>query len=63
MIGILITAHGNLGQELIRAAELIKGPLSDILHVSVDQTKNIEDIKKEIGAAIKKLDKGKGVLI
>jgi mannose PTS system EIIA component len=63
MIGVLITAHGNLGNEMIKAAELIKGPLNDILHVSVDQTKDIEDIKKEIGNAIKKLDKGRGVLI
>ena len=63
MIGALITTHGNLGNELIKAAELIKGPLDDILHVSVDQTKNVEDLKKEISNAIKKLDKGKGVLI
>ena len=63
MIGALITTHGNLGNELIKAAELIKGPLNDIMHVSVDQTKNVEDIKKEISNAIKKLDKGKGVLI
>jgi len=63
MIGALITTHGNLGNELIKAAELIKGPLDDIFHVSVDQTKNVEDLKKEISNAIKKLDKGKGVLI
>ena len=63
MIGALITTHGNLGNELIKAAELIKGPLNDILHVFVDQTKNVEDIKKEISNAIKKLDKGKGVLV
>jgi len=63
MIGVLITTHGNLGNELIKAAELIKGPLNDILPVSIDQTKDVEEIKKEIGNAIKKLDKGKGVLI
>jgi PTS system mannose-specific IIA component len=63
MIGVLITTHGNLGNELIKSAELIKGPLADILHVCVDQTKNVEDLKKEISNAIKKLDKGKGVLI
>jgi mannose PTS system EIIA component len=63
MIGALIITHGNLGYELIKAAELIKGPLGDILPVSVDQTKNVEDLKKEISNAIKKLDKGKGVLI
>jgi len=63
MIGVLITTHGSLGNELIRAAELIKGPLKGVMHISTDQTKGVEDLKKEIGNAIKKLDKGKGVLI
>ncbi|PKN05853.1 MAG: PTS fructose transporter subunit IIA [Deltaproteobacteria bacterium HGW-Deltaproteobacteria-7] len=63
MIGTLITTHGNLGDELIKSAELIKGPLEDILHICIDQTKNVEDLKKEISNAIKKLDKGRGVLI
>jgi len=63
MIGVLITTHGNLGNELIKSAELIKGPLNDILHICVDQAKDVEDLKKEISNAIKKLDKGKGVLV
>ncbi|KQC07448.1 MAG: PTS fructose transporter subunit IIA [Smithella sp. SDB] len=63
MFGVLITTHGNLGNELIKAAELIKGPLNDILHICVDQAKDVEDLKKEISNAIKKLDKGKGVLV
>lgn len=63
MIGVIITTHGSLGTELIKAAELIKGKLEDVIHVSVDQTSAIEEIKKEINAAIKKLDRGKGVLI
>jgi PTS system mannose-specific IIA component len=63
MIGVLITTHGNLGSELINAAELIRGSLKGIIHVSVDQTKGVEDLKKEISTAIKKLDQGRGVLI
>ncbi|MBN1470400.1 MAG: PTS sugar transporter subunit IIA [Syntrophaceae bacterium] len=63
MFGTLITTHGNLGHELIKSAELIKGPLEDIMHICIDQTKDVEDLKKEINNAIKKLDKGKGVLI
>jgi PTS system mannose-specific IIA component len=63
MFGTLITTHGNLGDELIKSAELIKGPLEDIMHICIDQTKDVEDLKKEISNAIKKLDKGKGVLI
>lgn len=63
MFGTLITTHGNLGDELIKSAELIKGPLEDIMHICIDQTKDVEDLKKEINNAIKKLDQGKGVLI
>ena len=63
MIGVLITTHGNLGNELIKATELIRGSLKGIVHVSVDQTKGVEDLKKEISTAIKKLDQGQGVLI
>ncbi len=63
MIGVLITTHGNLGSELIRAAELIRGSMKGIVHISVDQTKGVEDLKKEISTAIKKLDQGRGVLI
>lgn len=63
MIGVLITTHGSLGSELIKAAELIRGGLKGIIHVSVDQTKGVEDLKKEISTAIKKLDQGRGVLI
>ena len=63
MIGVLITTHGNLGSELIKAAELIRGSLKGIIPISVDQTKGVEDLKKEISAAMKKLDQGQGVLI
>jgi mannose PTS system EIIA component len=63
MIGVLITTHGNLGSELIKAAELIRGSLKGIVHISVDQTKGVEDLKKEISTTIKKLDQGRGVLI
>ena len=63
MFGTLITTHGNLGDELIKSAELIKGPLENTMYICIDQTKDVEDLKKEISNAIKKLDKGKGVLI
>ncbi|MEN6318593.1 MAG: PTS sugar transporter subunit IIA [Syntrophaceae bacterium] len=63
MIGVLITTHGNLGNEMIKAAELIKGKLEGVSSVSVDPTKGTEEIKKEISTAIKKLNRGQGVLI
>jgi PTS system mannose-specific IIA component len=63
MIGVLITTHGNLGSEFMKVAEMIKGPLMNVIHISMDQTKGVEDLKKEITAAIRKLDQGQGVLI
>ena len=63
MIGILIATHGDLGCELIKAAELIKGPLSQTTCVRIDETKSVEQINKEISTVIKNLDQGQGVLI
>ena len=58
MIGVLITTHGNLGSEFLKVAEMIRGPLKDVMHISVDQPKGVEDLKKDINAAIKMLDQG-----
>ena len=63
MIGVLITTHGNLGGEFIKVVELIRGNLKGVMHLSMDQTKGVEELKKEVASAIKKLDQGKGVLI
>ncbi|MFA4915148.1 MAG: PTS sugar transporter subunit IIA [Syntrophales bacterium] len=64
MIGVLITTHGDLGNELLLATELIEGkPKQSVLCISVDKTKSAEDLKKKINVSIKKLDQGQGVLI
>ncbi len=63
MIGTLVITHGNLADELIRATVMIKGEQKGILAVSVDAKKGLSEIKKEITAALKKVDQGAGVLI
>lgn len=63
MIGVLVITHGNLGNELIKVAELIKGPLQGILSISVDASRGLDDLRKEITAAIRKVDSGLGVLV
>jgi len=63
MIGTLVITHGTLADELIRAAVMIKGEQKGILAVSVDAKKGLNEIKKEIMSAMKKVDQGKGVLI
>jgi len=63
MIGVLIITHGNVGNELIKAAELIKGPSQSVLHVSVDSFKGVEPLKNDISSTIETLDQGQGGLI
>jgi len=63
MIGVLVITHGNLARELINVAQFIKGDISDVTPISVDATKSVESVKKEMIAAIKKADNGKGVMI
>lgn len=63
MVGVIVITHGNLGSELIKATELIKGDLKGALAISVDAAKGVENLKKEITTAIKKVDSGHGVLI
>jgi len=47
MIGALIITHGRLGNELIKSAELIKGPLENVLPICIDQAKDVEEAKKK----------------
>ena len=63
MIGVLVVTHGNLGNELIKVAELIKGPQQGILSISVDASRGLDDLRKEITASIRKVDSGSGVLV
>ena len=63
MIGVLVITHGNLGNELIKVAELIKGPQQGILSISVDASRGLDDLRKEITASIRKVDSGSGVLV
>ncbi|MBW2636636.1 MAG: PTS fructose transporter subunit IIA [Deltaproteobacteria bacterium] len=63
MIGVLVITHSNLGSELIKAAEMIKGDLPKIVPISIDANKSLKSINKEITSAIKKVDSKKGVLI
>jgi len=64
MIGIVITAHCNLGDALIEAAEFILGKRPEaMVSVSVDLNENAEILRKKIAEGIKKVDQKKGVLI
>ncbi len=63
MIGVVLVTHPNLGEEFIRSAELICGPMPNVVSVSIDTQKGVEALRKEIAEAIKKVAQEEGVLI
>jgi len=63
MVGVVLVTHPNLGDEFIRSAELICGKMPNVVTVSIDTRKEVDELRREISAAIKSVDHGAGVLI
>ncbi|MDX1762949.1 MAG: PTS sugar transporter subunit IIA [bacterium] len=63
MVGLIIVAHGRLGEEFHKCAEGILGKQEGLVAVSVDFTKSVETARGELEAAIKRVDQGEGVVI
>jgi len=63
MVGVIIVAHGNLAEELLKSSELIVGPLQKMRAVSVNSKHGVEQAIKDIQMAIEEVDSGSGVLI
>ena len=63
MVGIVLVTHLRLGEELLAVTELIVGKLKGFEAVSIDPTEGVEEIKEKISAAIRRVDRGKGILI
>jgi len=63
MVGIVLVTHLRLGEELLAVTELIVGKLKQFEAVSIDPTEGVEEITEKISAAIRRVDRGKGILI
>ncbi|MEW6380088.1 MAG: PTS sugar transporter subunit IIA [bacterium] len=63
MVGVVIVAHGNLAEELLKSSELIVGSLPKMKAVSVDSRNGVEQAMHDIQKAIEAVDSGSGVLI
>jgi len=63
MIGAVIVTHGNLGEEIIRSAEMIIGPLEKIKGISIKLEDSETTIRENILNALNEVDEGEGVLI
>jgi PTS system mannose-specific IIA component len=64
MIGILVVAHGDLGPQFITTARLIGLNSEDaLLALSIDPSQSLDLLREQVTQAIKKVDRGEGVLI
>ena len=63
LVGALVVTHGQLGQELVSAAQAIVGEVSYIAAVSIGWNDDVDESKKKIEQAVAEVDQGKGVII
>ena len=63
MVGVVLVTHPNLGEEFVRSAEMICGKMPRVLTVHIDTRQDVEELRRGIAEAIKKVDEGDGVLI
>ena len=63
MIGIVVVTHGQLATELVNAAEMIVGDLSQFTAVSIGWHEDVNDARQEIAQAIERVRGDAGVLL
>ena len=63
MLGLVLVTHGRLAQEFIAAMEHMVGPQTNLRAVCIGPEDDIERRQREIAAAAKAVDTGKGVVI
>jgi len=63
MMGVVIAAHGDLGQALIDSAELILGPQENVSAVSLAPQENLESCLCSLLEGINLLDTSQGVIV
>jgi len=63
LVGALVVTHGQLGQELVAAAQAIVGEISYIVAVSIGWNDDVNESKNKIEQAVQEVDQGKGVII
>jgi PTS system mannose-specific IIA component len=63
MIGLVIVTHGGLAGEFRAALEHVVGPQTQLESVSIGPEDDMELRRKEILAAIRRVDTGSGVVV
>jgi len=63
MIGLILVTHGKLAEEFLVALEHVVGPQRQVATVCIGPHDDMESRRKEIAAAIKRVESGQGVII
>jgi PTS system mannose-specific IIA component len=63
MIGLVLVTHGRLANEFRAALEHIVGPQDQIEPVTIGPDDDVEQCRRDIIEAVKKVDTGDGVVI
>ncbi len=63
MIGAVVVSHGTHATGLLQAAEVIVGRIEGVAAVDLSPSMGVEEVHAAMEAAIRSVDKGKGVLI
>src|SRR5881398_1365332 len=63
MIGLVLVTHGRLAAEFRSALEHVMGPQTQVEAVTIDPDDDVEQRRKDIIEAVKRVDSGDGVAI
>ncbi len=63
MIGLILVTHGRLADEFVAAMTHVVGQQEAIAAISIGPEDNMEKRRADIGAAVKQVDSGTGVII
>ena len=63
MIGLILVTHGKLADEFVAAMAHVVGQQEAIVAISIGPEDNMERRRADIGAAVKAVDSGAGVII
>jgi len=63
MIGLLVVTHGSLATELVEATRRIVPRELPMCGISIEWDQDVDVARKEIAAALERLDDGDGVVV
>jgi len=63
MVGLVVITHCRIAEELLKAAELILGPIPACIPISISADEKLEKIAERVEQALARVEEGEGVLI